>query len=325
MGKMRRVSAAAVLAALGLALAATAPAAGPALDFSVFAQTDLPLGEVTWTGSSFLYLGENLPQVEAADATGGGAHQFTVFPNGIGGEEVRCVMPVLAYWPAGIYCHLPDNRIYRIALDGSSMTEIAQLPGLQSDGAIAFDSTGKFGYGLLAATGWSDSTGGEVYEVRKDGRVQDIGAYPGPGGADEIAMAPKSFGPASGQLLISIDQDGVSGQVLAIDRKGHVQTVATGLGNGDNPVVAIPPVPKTRPAGSPAPGLYVAETNSMDVFFEPESALAAYAGDVLVGSELGGDFWLIGPTTNGKGFVTRQLAVQLPTDNPNLEGTTYVP
>jgi hypothetical protein len=318
----------AALAALLLALAVAVPASadGPALSFSTFSQTDLPLGEVTWTGSNFLYLGENLPQIEAADATGAGVRLFATFPNGIGGEEVRCAVPVLAYWPAGIYCHLPDNRIYRIALDGSSMTQIAQLPGsLVSDGALAFDSSGRFGYALLVATGWSDSDGGEVYAVRKDGRVQDIGSYPGPGGADEIAIAPVKFGTASGQLLISIDQDAKSGQVLAIDRKGNVQTVATGLGNGDNPIVTIPPVPKTRPAGSPAPGLYVADTNSMAVYFEPEPVLAPYAGDVLVGSELGSDFWLIRPTADGKGFVTQHLSVQLPDGNPNLEGTAYVP
>src|SRR5579871_2459950 len=147
MRSMRRVCAAAVLAASALAVAAASPAAEPSLDFSTFTQTDLPLGEVTWTGTSFLYLGENLPQIEAAEASGQGVRQFAVFPDGIGGEEVRCVTPVIGYWPAGIYCHLPDNRIYRISLDGSSMTEIAQLPGsLASDGALAFDSSGKFGF-----------------------------------------------------------------------------------------------------------------------------------------------------------------------------------
>jgi hypothetical protein len=79
-------------------------------------------------------------------------------------------------------------------------------------------------------------------------------------------MAPKSFGRASGLLLLSIDQDTVSGRVLAIDRKGSVQVLASGPGNG-NPIAAIPPAPKTRPAGSPPAGLYVPNTNTLDVYF----------------------------------------------------------
>jgi hypothetical protein len=314
---------------LVLALAAmllgtgAATAAAPTLTFTTFAHTDLPLGQVVWTGSAFLYLPENLPQIETADARGANARQFGVFPGGLGGEEVRCVVPVIAYWPDGIYCHLPDNRILRLSRDGSSFQLLAQLPGGLSDGGLAFDSTGKFGYALLAATGGSGSSGGDVYAVRRDGRVQHLGAYPGPGGADAIAMAPKSFGRASGLLLLSIDQDSVSGRVLAIDRKGNVRVVASGLGNGLNPIVAIPLAPSTRPAGAPAAGLYVPNTNTMDVYFATADQLADYAGQVLVGTELGGDFWLIRPSATG--FVAEQVAVQLPTDDLNLEGAAYVP
>src|SRR3954452_5176787 len=191
---MSRVLSAAVLV---LVLAMPAAAAAPQLELTVFAQTDLPLGQVVWTGTSFLYLAENLPLVEQADAAGHGVRSFVTLPGGLGGEEVRCVVPVLAYWPDGIYCHLPDNRILRISRDGSSIPELARLPGAPSDGALAFDSTGRFDYALLAATGGSASSGGDVYAVRRDGRVQRVGSYPGPGGADEIALAPGSFGRAS--------------------------------------------------------------------------------------------------------------------------------
>jgi hypothetical protein len=321
---MRRALFAGALTALSLV--AAAPAAGPTLSFSTFAETGLTLGQVVWTGTSFLYLTENSAEVDAADATGAGMHPFATFPGSLGGEEARCAVPVLAYWPDGIYCHLPDNRIYRIARNGSSMVLIAQLPGsVLSDGALAFDSSGKFGYALLAATGGSASNGGEVYAVRRDGRVQDIGGYPGPGGADEIAIAPPRFGPASGRLLISIDEDSKSGRVLAIDRKGNVSVVASDLGNGDNPIVAIPPAPRTRAAGSPAAGLYVPDTNSTAVYFVGADVLTPYAGQVLVGSELGGDFWLIAPDKAGTGFVTQQLEVTLPDRGPNLEGAAYVP
>jgi hypothetical protein len=302
-----------------------ASAAGPTLTFTTFAQTDLPLGGVVWTGTSFLYLPENLAQLEAADATGAGVHQFTSFAGGLGGEEVRCAVPVIAYWPDGVYCHLPDNRIYRIARDGSSTTLLAQLPGTASDGGLAFDSSGRFGYALLASSGGSSSDGGEIYAVHTDGRVQQVGAYPGPGGADELAIAPRTFGPASGQLLISVDQDSVSGRVLAIDRFGKVQVVASGLGNGANPIAVIAPAPKVHRSGQPAPGFYVGDTNSKAVYFAPASAFAAFVGQVLVGSELGLEFWTIKPNARGTGFVVDQAAVQLPYDNPNLEAAAYVP
>ena len=136
-------------------------------------------------------------------------------------------------------------------------------------------------------------------------------------------MAPKKFGRASGLLLLSIDQDSVSGRVVAIDRKGNVQAVASGLGDGDNPIVAIPPTPKTRPPGAPAAGLYVPNTNTMDVYFATAAQLVPYAGQVLVGTELGGSFWLIRPTAGG--FAADPVAVQLPTGDLNLEGAAYVP
>jgi hypothetical protein len=319
---MRRAFALAA-AAVVLASAGAGAAGPPALTFTAFAHTDLPLGQVVWIGAGFLYLAENLPQIEAVDSSGENARLFTTVPGGLGGEEIRCAVPVIGYWQDGIYCHTPDNRIFRIARDGSSLVQIAQLPGGPSDGAIAFDSTGQFGYALLAATGGSASDGGDVYAVRRDGRVQHIGAYPGPGGADGIAMAPKRFGRASGLLLLSIDQDSVSGRVLAIDRKGSVQVVASGLGNGDNPIVAIPPALKNRPPHVPAAGLYVPNTNTMDVYFAPAAQLAPFAGQVLVGTELGGGFWLIRPTAAG--FAADQLMVQLPSDDLNLEGAVYVP
>jgi len=116
--------------------------------------------------------------IEAADVDGGNVRAFAAFDQG--GEEMRCVVPPNKLWPDAVYCHTtPDNRVVRMNRDGSHLTQLAKLPaGSNSDGAIAFDDVGRFGYPLLVATGGSGSDGGEVFAVRKDGRVQTIGSYP---------------------------------------------------------------------------------------------------------------------------------------------------
>ena len=56
-------------AALALALAAMAGAAtGPPVHFTLFAQTDLPLGQAYWTGREWLWNAENDGKIEAAGA-----------------------------------------------------------------------------------------------------------------------------------------------------------------------------------------------------------------------------------------------------------------
>jgi hypothetical protein len=310
------------LAVFAVAVPSAAPAAAPSLAFTTFVHTDLPLGHVTWTGREFLYLSENLGRIQASDADGSHLRPWAALDQG--GEEMRCSVPANLYWPDGVYCHTPDNRIIRFARDGSSFFQLARLPGGDnSDGSLAFDTSGQFGYALLVATGGSSTRGGVVYGIRKDGRVQTIGPYPGPGGADEIAVAPPKFGSASGWLLLSIDQDHVEGRVLAINRKGTVKTIATGLGEGLNPIAVIAaPGKSPRTAGSPAPGLYVADTLSQNVFYAPLPAGIA-TGTVLVGTELTARFWAIAPSTSG-GFQVVPVATNLPVQDWNLEGSTYV-
>ena len=82
----------AMIAAAALLGAGAATAAAPTLAFTTFAHTDLPLGQVVWTGNAFLYLPENLAQVETADASGGKARPFAVFPGGLGARRsgARC-------------------------------------------------------------------------------------------------------------------------------------------------------------------------------------------------------------------------------------------
>ena len=307
-----------------LAALIAAPSASPAVvpvQFSVFVHTDLPLGEVQWTGTQFLYDAENLGKLEVSDARGRNFKQFATFDQG--GEEMRCRRPGSRNWRDGIYCHTPDNRVVRFNLDGSGMTEIARVPSdTNSDGALAFDTTGRFGHALLVATGGSASNGGQLFLIRSNGNVTLVGSYPGPGGAENIAIAPQPFGKIPGWVLISIDQDKGIGRLLAMDRRGQVTTIAS-FAKGINPIAVIEASPAKRAARSPAAGLYLADTTSQNVFFAPARSLKSYVGGVVVGTESSGDFWVIRPKASG-GFRTLVLATDLPRVPYNFEAGTYV-
>src|SRR5207302_9590163 len=111
----------------------------------------------------------------------------------------------------------------------------------QSDGALAFDTVGRFGYRLVAATGRSGHSkpaGGVIYAIGPGGRVERVGTYPGPGGSDEIAIAPGSFGTAAGWALVAPDPGAHGGAIVAVSRHGRVRTLAT-LPTGPNPIAVI--------------------------------------------------------------------------------------
>ena len=113
---MRRLA----LALLALvAGAASAAAAGtPTLHFRSFTKTDLPLGQVLWTGSG-------IPVRRREHRRDRGVRPARHEPRAVrvvrqGGEEMRCATSLgKPWWPAGIYCHTPDNRIIHFSPDGS--------------------------------------------------------------------------------------------------------------------------------------------------------------------------------------------------------------
>ncbi len=59
---------------------------------TTFLTSDLPLGQVVWSGSRFLYVAEGRPtlgKIESSDAAGHDVKTFASFEQG--GEEMRCV------------------------------------------------------------------------------------------------------------------------------------------------------------------------------------------------------------------------------------------
>jgi hypothetical protein len=310
---------AAVAVALGAPSQANAPAGG--LHFRVLAHTGIRLADVTWTGDRILYVENTKNAVWSAPPAGKPLRPFASMPRLV--EETRCrVSPGTHGWDRGlIFCHAPDNTIYRITADGRSVTVFAKLPETSvSDGALAFDYAGAFGYGLVAATGRSGTktqNGGNVYAIDKSGAVRRIGHYPGPGGADELEIAPAGFGSAARTALLTVDV-GPSGQLVAMGPGGRATVIAR-LSDGPNPIAAIVP---TAIRGGDHAGLYLTDTLSTNAYFAPASDLGPYAGNVIVGSELMGLFWVIRP--RGDGYAASRLPTTLHPGKYNLEGMSYV-
>ena len=190
-----RFAVAAAAAVVALAVPTAGASRAPVLSFSVFAHTKQNMDSIVWTGTQFLYVQNTQNTVWAAPPKGLPVHVFATMPKLT--EETRCLLSAGTYgFPAGvIFLHSPDDKIYEIPRKGGNATVFATLPvpsGTVSDGALAFDNVGKFGYRLVAATGRSGANqakGGAVYTIDPAGAVHRVGSYSG-AGADNVAVAP---------------------------------------------------------------------------------------------------------------------------------------
>src|SRR5579862_2801123 len=315
-----RFAAAACLAAL-LAGAAVA-SSPPRFQFTVFARTSLPLGDVVWTGKQFVYVAERTGELDTSGPDGKQLTKFASVKREY--EEVRCASSPGAHgWPAGVlFCHGPHGEIWQIGA-GGSVLRFATLPatGLQ-DGSLAFDIGGRFGFALLAASGGSAEQGGSVYAIGPNGTIRKVGVYPHPGGADNIALAPARFGSAGGDLLLAIDARSKGGRLLALAPDGSVRVLVR-FAHGLNPIAAIGA--GATPQGQAAAGFYLSDTVTKNVYYLSAAQLVPYAGDVLVGREKGeAQFWVVRPA--GNGFLATRVPTSLEYRNDwNFEGATYVP
>jgi hypothetical protein len=318
--------------AIAFVLGGAAPGrvpARPTLRFRVIARTTQKLDSIVWTGKQFLYVQNTANTVWAAPPAGYPLRQFATMPRLV--EETRCVLSPggQGFPPGAIFCHSPDNKIYEVSPDGSSVTVFASLPAPYppaSDGALAFDTVGRFGYRLVAATGRSGGptpAGGLVYTIGRRGGVRQVGTYAGPGGADELVIAPRGFGSVAGDALLTVDA-GASGAVVAVGPNGTTRSIAT-FPEGPNPIAPIPKVSRRpRGTGAPFPGLYVSDDTTGYTYLAPAASLVRYAGDVIVGTEGPRPlFWILKP--RGRGFAETPLGNNLPAGTYSLEQAIFVP
>jgi hypothetical protein len=288
------------LAAALVVLAVAAPsgaARSPSLQFSVFAHTAQNMDSIVWTGRRFLYVQNTQNTVWSASAAGSPVHLFAVMPKLT--EETRCILSPGAHgFPAGvIFCHSPDDKIYELPAAGGNASVFATLPlraGTLSDGALAFDAVGKFGYRLVAATGRSGAgaaLNGTVYTIDASGAVQAVGSYQGPG-ADNVAIAPAGFGSIGGDALLGEDGGAGPADLVAMDASGTTRTVVR-LASGLNPIIPI--ATSASRTGEPRPGVYISDDLTGNTYFVAAAQFSGYAGDLLVGSETTARFWIVEP------------------------------
>jgi hypothetical protein len=308
-----------LLAILALLVLAASAAAGPTASLRPLAKTPLPLGDVVWDGGRLFYVAEHTGRIDRGEPGGGPLRPYAKLPHP--GEEVRCVpAPSAQGFAAGLYCHTAANDIYRVTSAGR-IIQFASLPERRtSDGALAFDTGGRFGFALLAATGRSDDRhGGAVFAISRRGTVRRIGSYSGPGGAENAAIAPPGFGSAAGDLLLTTDAARIEGRLLAVDPRGRVSTIAVVHGDGLNSLAVLP---ATAWRGHHS-GVAIADTRSRIAWLVRAAILRPYLGDVLATTELRGGIYVVEPTPRGYRTVRLNLVSTLA--HYNLEGATVVP
>jgi hypothetical protein len=306
-------------AGIGLLTAASTAAVPPRVHVRPLVKTALPLGDIAVIDGHVLYVAENTGQIQRSGLAGRPLRPFVTLPRQ--GEEVRCVpAPTGHGFGAGLYCHTARNNIYRVTAAGR-ITLVARLPERRtSDGALAFDTTGRFRFALLAATGRSDDHhGGAVFAISPRGAVTKIASYGGPGGAENAAVAPAGFGTAAGDLLLTTDTAGIEGRLLAVNPHGHVSTIAIVHGDGLNSLAVIP---DSRWGGRTA-GIAIADTRSRIAWLVPAAPLRSYAGDVMVAAELRGWIYIVKPYSGG--YRTLRLTTSLTDSHYNLEGASAIP
>ncbi|HZP72011.1 MAG TPA: hypothetical protein VFA97_01410 [Gaiellaceae bacterium] len=312
---MKRIALCAAAAAVALCFGGLGESSTPTLRFAVFAHVGKHLNGIVWTGSRFLYAENTANTIWSAPAAGVPLRRVASMPRE--SEEARCVLsPGDHGFPAGaVYCHAPNHTVYE--LRNGTLRVFAKLPvpaTPSDDGALAFDTVGKFGFRLVAATGRSGNptpAGGTVFSIDGHGRVRTVGGYRGPGGADEVAIAPAGFGSFAGDALLTVDPGNRPGGVVAMSPGGRTRTIARVP--GPNPILTI------RRGGS----FYVTDDSAKVLYRASAAPLAAYAGDVLVGSEPTGAFWVLAPKDGS--VTTRAIGSTLTGKTRSLEAMIQVP
>jgi hypothetical protein len=199
------------------------------------------------------------------------------------------------------------RQLYKISADGSVVTPFATMPNDDPVSCLAFDTTGRWGGLLYAATEL-----GEVYAVLPTGAVHLVASFAVPWPlvyTEGLTIMPvdPALGPWSGAiLLLHVTNGGApgSGIVTAITYSDHAQHV-TNWSTGDlKSVISLTYIPAVQ-------NCYVASYGTGKVLGITASDMAPFVGQVLAcvrDDPANQGVWAI--RWNGAAFVAAPVIVQ---------------
>jgi len=307
----------AFLALLGVVtlVAFSAMPARAAIVFNTFTTPNIPQGNspigFTFAGNKFVgsLYNTNTGNIVlySTDLNGGNVQQFGAGLSASSGSSTEHYVAAslgLGGFPKGDIYVAQGNSVIHYNNAGTSV-DLNFATGLVSGGegvrGILFDSTGGFGFNMLASTDI-----GNIYKIGPGGATSPTAFATITGeNIEGMDIAPPGFGPYGGDLIVGSDSDG---KVYAITPSGTVANVGNPIfTDQNNQAEELTFVPLNLGAsGNPLEGFY-GSNYAVNVLKADASQFAGLQGDLIITTEFGSNGPVVDVHWNGSAFVQNQI------------------
>lgn len=302
---MRKYLVATTAILLGIA---TAPrAADAAVTFSTFVTSgDISAVEgqnqtiaFNYTGTGFVgsvYFGVDNNQLYSTNLNGTGVATYGQPIPGFSGEVVLGVgLGQAGFGKGAVYAGNGGGpQIYLVPSVGAPIP-FATVPDGGNVRQILFDPGSGFGGDMLVSTNL-----GHIYKITSGGAVSLLATIGGGVDTEGLDIASSTFGPQSGNLLVTSE---ITGSLYGVTPAGVVSTIASGLSEAET----VSTVPSTLCSSSdPVQGFYVADY-PVDIQKASASQFCGYQGDAIVTQEFSSSSPVSVVHWNGSGFDVTQV------------------
>ena len=283
-----------LMAAAGLFYAATP---------TFFTSASLPTGIAATPAKMYVTEYCN-PTVDTINEAGTVTTPFATLPGNPGEckERYVAISPGLGTWAAGDIYVTDGGVVYKVTPDGLGVTTFTTITGCGYDhSGITFDHVGgpsAFGFDMIVTCGT-----GDIWRINSAGTpalVANLG-FGGEADYEGPVVAPASFGPLGGQILVA-DED--HGAVHAIAGNG---TVTLGVFRlfGAEGVLVVPSIPCTLGNSDVVFTSALQQQNQIVKLSMSDFTAAGLAGDILITSEEGAG--ILREHWNGSGYEESQF------------------